>query len=146
MAELPKPVRAYIGLWARAISEARELPRRAAELPVVVASTTARATLRAGQQYADLVTRGDGVLSRLQGTSEEPPAWATFDEDLPVERGRGDQLGGDQLGGDQLGRDQLGGDLSDLDLPGAPRRPGARKMSGPRGRKPSAFDAIDDEP
>jgi hypothetical protein len=132
VAELPKPVRAYIGLWAQAITEARDLPRRAAEFPVLAASTTARATLRLGQRYADLVNLGDDVLSRMQGAPEEPPEWATFDDDdLDPEL-----------------EDRAADDLADeaaLDAEDdAEAASGSKSVRAPRGRAPSAFDRVSD--
>lgn len=146
MAELPKPVRAYIGLWARAVTEARDLPRRVVELPVLAASSTARATLRVGQQYADLVNLGDGVLSKLHGTSEEPPSWATFDDDDTDDDrddgrddGRDDELGGDTDGD---GIDAAAG----VDEPAAARPTSRRRAPRANGRALSAFDLVEDDP
>jgi hypothetical protein len=62
-----------------AAEEARRLPDRAIELPMLAVSTALQASLRAQQHYARLTARGDDVIHRRQVT-DEPPPWATFDE------------------------------------------------------------------
>lgn len=76
---LPGPLRAAVGLVASAADEARHLPDRAIELPMLAVSTALQASLRAQQRYARLAARGDQVLNRRPAT-DEPPAWATFDD------------------------------------------------------------------
>lgn len=100
---LPGPLRAAVGLVASAAQEARHLPDRAIELPMVAVSTALQVSLRAQQRYARLAARGDAVLNRRRPT-DEPPAWATFDEPVPVEelrRAALDQL--TELAGDPVG-------------------------------------------
>jgi hypothetical protein len=80
---LPGPFRAAVGLVAVAADEARHLPDRALELPMLAVSTALQASIRAQQRYARLTARGDQLLSR-QPTTDEPPAWATFDESPPA--------------------------------------------------------------
>ena len=80
MSPLPTSVRASIGLAAVAVSAARELPRKVVELPVIAAGAALQISLRAQQQYAELIAKGDDVLGQLRGIPEEPPSWATFDE------------------------------------------------------------------
>jgi hypothetical protein len=75
---LPGPVRAAIGLAATATDEARRLPERALELPMLAVSSALQMSLRAQQRYARLTARGDEVL-RGEPT-DDPPQWATFDE------------------------------------------------------------------
>ncbi len=132
MPQLPKPVRAYLGLWVTAVDGARELPRRVAELPVVAASSGARATLRLGQRYAELVTRGDGLISRLQGSPEDPPAWATFDEDVAPTAEFPEVPEVPDL-------PEVPEPSNVLDLRESPT------PSAPRGRAPSAFDTVVDD-
>lgn len=79
---LPGPVRAAVGLVAVAADEARHLPDRALELPMLAVSTALQASIRAQQRYARLTARGDQLLNR-QAPTDEPPAWATFDEPPP---------------------------------------------------------------
>jgi hypothetical protein len=67
-----------------AADEARRLPDRAIELPMLAVSTALQASLRAQQNYARLAARGDDVLHRRRVT-DEPPPWATFDEPVGVE-------------------------------------------------------------
>lgn len=83
MAPLPTPVRATIGLVAVAVEQARTLPDRVVELPVLAVSTALQFSLRAQQHYAELAMRGDEVLGRLHEPPEEPPSWATFDDEPP---------------------------------------------------------------
>jgi hypothetical protein len=80
MSPLPTPARASIGLAAITVSAARELPRKLVDLPVIAAGTAIQVSLRAQQRYAELIAKGDEVLSQLHGIPEEPPSWATFDE------------------------------------------------------------------
>ena len=70
---------------AAAISAARELPRKLVELPVIAAGTALQLSLRAQQQYAEFIARGDEILGQLRGIPEEPPPWATFDESPAAE-------------------------------------------------------------
>jgi hypothetical protein len=81
--QLPGPVRAVVGLLANAADEAKHLPDRAIELPMLAVSTALQVSLRAQQRYARLAARGDEVLNR-RAPGEDPPAWATFDDAPPV--------------------------------------------------------------
>src|SRR6266540_4649254 len=81
MAQIPTPLRAALGLMANAIEGARTLPDRAVELPVLAVSTALQFSLRAQQRYTELTLRGDQLLGRLHGPPEEPPSWATFDDE-----------------------------------------------------------------
>ncbi len=87
--QLPGPFRAYVGLLATAADEAKRLPDRAIEFPMLAISTALQMSLRAQQRYARLTARGDEVLNRRHA-SDEPPSWATFDE--PVRSGDADQV------------------------------------------------------
>jgi hypothetical protein len=84
MAPLPTPVRAAIGLAAITVEQARTLPDRVLELPVLVVSTALQFSVRSQQRYAEWALRGDEMLSRLHEPPEEPPSWATFDEEEPA--------------------------------------------------------------
>jgi hypothetical protein len=77
--QFPGPVRAVVGLLANAADEAKHLPDRALELPMLAVSTALQVSMRAQQRYAQLAARGDEVLNRRPPT-EEPPPWARFDE------------------------------------------------------------------
>ena len=81
--QVPGPVRAVVGLLATAADEAKHLPDRAIELPMLAVSTALQMSLRAQQRYARLTARGDDVLHR-RPTTDEPPAWATFDDPVSV--------------------------------------------------------------
>jgi hypothetical protein len=82
--QFPGPVRAMVGLLANAAEEAKHLPDRAIELPMLAVSTALQISLRAQQRYARLAARGDDVLNR-RDPSDEPPAWATFDEPVALD-------------------------------------------------------------
>jgi hypothetical protein len=117
MPQLPTPFRAAVGLVATAVEEARRLPDKAIELPMLAVSTALQMSLRAQQRYASLAARGDDVLNHRE-PSDEPPPWATFDEPVsPVPL--------------TIAKDET-----------KPPRDGVR---APRNGKPSAFDSIGDE-
>jgi hypothetical protein len=117
MPQLPTPLRAAVGLVATALDEARRLPDKAIELPMLAVSTALQMSLRAQQRYASLAARGDDLLNHREPT-DEPPAWATFDEPVsPVPL--------------TIAKDDT-----------KPPRDGVR---APRNGKPSAFDSIGDE-
>ena len=86
MSPLPTPLRAALGLMANAVDAARLLPDRAVELPVLAVSTALQFSLRAQQRYTELTLRGDELLGRLHGPPEEPPSWATFDDEDAARR------------------------------------------------------------
>lgn len=97
---LPGPLRAAVGLVVSAADEAKHLPDRAIELPMLAVSTALQMSLRAQQRYARLTARGDEVLNRRAATDDVPP-WATFDEPVSTEqlrRAAAAQLG-DLFGG-----------------------------------------------
>ncbi|MBV9595151.1 MAG: hypothetical protein JO147_15305 [Actinobacteria bacterium] len=82
MSQLPTPLRAALGLVATVIQDGRGLPEKALELPVLAVSTALQVSLRAQQRYAALTVRGDELLTQLRGGApDEPPAWATFDDE-----------------------------------------------------------------
>ena len=122
MPPLPMPFRAALGIVATAMEEARNLPDRAIELPMLAVSQVLQVSLRAQQRYANLAAKGDELLSRRQ-TSDEPPEWATFDDPVAVQ---------------------------DLHIapevaPDAATKPTRKAVRAPRNGKPSPFDAIGDE-
>jgi hypothetical protein len=81
MTPIPMPLRAAAGLAAVAIDEARRLPNRVVGLPVLAVGAALQVSLKAQQQYAELVARGDQLLGQLRGAEQGTPAWARFDED-----------------------------------------------------------------
>lgn len=85
MPQLPTPLRAAIGLAAAALDEARTLPDKAIELPMLAVSTALQMSLRAQQRYAQLAARGDEIVNHREPT-DEPPPWATFDEPVAMEQ------------------------------------------------------------
>ncbi|MBI1759433.1 MAG: hypothetical protein HYR62_09460 [Actinobacteria bacterium] len=78
--EIPSPLRAAAGLAVTAFDEARRLPDRLAALPVLALSSAMQASMKVQQRYAELVGRGDQLLTGL-ARSEEQSHWARFDED-----------------------------------------------------------------
>jgi hypothetical protein len=95
---LPGPLRAALGLVATAADEARHLPERALELPMLAVSSALQMSLRAQQRYARLTARGDELLRGQP--SDEPPDWATFDE--PVSAGELHDTAFDRMDGHNL--------------------------------------------
>ena len=89
--QLPGPVRAVVGLMASAAEEAKHLPDRAIELPMLAVSSALQMSLRAQQRYARLAARGDDVINR-RPPGEQPPPWATFDEPVSAEEVRAASL------------------------------------------------------
>jgi len=91
MSQLPGPFRAAVGLVATALDNARTLPAKAVEMPVIAVSTALQISLRAQQRYAELALRGDELLARLHEAPDGAPSWATFDETpaQPVRAGNG---------------------------------------------------------
>jgi hypothetical protein len=155
MPSFPGPLRAAVGLVAVAAEEARRFPDRAIELPMLAVSTVLQLSVRAQQQYAQLVARGEDILNgRVAG--DEPPPWATFDDPVAAEaavsetsrvrtaRADGpadldDEVMPDTGPGADLVPD-LGPDLgSDLE-PG----PG-KSLNARRDAAPSRFDSVGDE-
>lgn len=117
MPQLPTPLRAAVGLVATALEEARRLPDRAIELPMLAVSTVLQISLRAQQRYAALAARGDDLLNRREPT-DEPPPWARFDESVVP---------------------------ATLTIAKDETRPPRDGVHSPRRGKPSAFDSIGDE-
>jgi hypothetical protein len=84
MPSVPTPLKVVLGIAATAAEEARKLPEilptAMAGAPMIAVSTAMQASLRVQQHIAALAARGEEVLAQLRGTSDEPPAWATFDD------------------------------------------------------------------
>jgi hypothetical protein len=87
MPDIPTPIKVVIGIAVTAVDEARKLPESlpltVTNLPVLAVSAAMQASLKVQQRLAGFAARGDEVLAQVRGTSDEPPAWATFD-DPPV--------------------------------------------------------------
>jgi hypothetical protein len=109
---VPAPLRAAVGLVATAADEARRLPDRALELPMLAISTALQASVRAQQRYACLTARGEALLNRTHPT-DEPPAWATFDEPVGVDELR---RAAEHAADRSAGHDRTDDDLTDDDL------------------------------
>ena len=102
MPALPTPFRAALGVVATLRDNAKDFPDKAIELPMLAVSTALQLSLRAQQRYAALAAKGDDLLAGRR-TTDEPPAWATFDDDpvIPVNRPvrrRGGQSAFDAIG------------------------------------------------
>jgi hypothetical protein len=163
MTDLPAPVRAAVGLVATAIEAVPSLPEKVVQFPVLAVGRALQMSLRAQQTYTALVVKGEQALSMLRGAPDEPPAWATFDEepattadDLldgnnatasdadPAGAAADDADAGDADAHSAIGAGagEIGVDVA-LTIPAKPGRPTSRK--GER-RKPSAFDLAADAP
>jgi hypothetical protein len=137
MPQLPTPFRAALGLVAAAMDEAKNLPDKAIELPMLAVSTALQMSLRAQQRYAALAVRGDQLLSRRAPT-DEPPEWAVFDAPVSL----------DQLHYQDSEPTSERTDTADpAKAARRPRavRPASKTVRRPRNAKPSPFDAIGDD-
>jgi hypothetical protein len=131
MPQLPTPFRAALGLMATAMDEARNLPDKAIELPMLAVSTALQLSLRAQQRYAHLAARGDQLLNRREPT-DEPPDWAVFDAPVAL----------DQLIAQS--EPSPNGVARKAARTGSASR-ASKTVRRPRTGKPSPFDAIGDE-
>ncbi len=131
--QLPSPVRAYVGLMALAAEEAKRLPDRAIEFPMLAVSTALQMSLRAQQRYVRLTARGDEVLNRRR-TGDEPPPWATFD----------DPLADDPV--PDVGAGPVNGDAGQLldEIFAAEAQARGKTVNAPRHTAPSKFDTVGD--
>jgi len=77
----PFPVRVSVGLIATGVDQLRRLPGDLPSLGVTAAGQAMRLSMRMQQEFAELATRGDEVLSLIGGQPADHPAWATFDEE-----------------------------------------------------------------
>ncbi len=77
--EIPEVIRAAAGLAASVVDEARRLPETLPGLPVRLAGMAMQHAMKAQQQYAGLVARGDELFTGIRGEAE--PGLATFDDD-----------------------------------------------------------------
>jgi hypothetical protein len=139
MPSLPGPIRAAIGVVVTAVEDGRNFPERALELPVLAVSSALQLALQAQQRYAALVVKGDEFIGSLRGAPEEPPAWATFDDDAapasPAAEPDGEPDPGDV---DSLDRVD---DIDDNEAVDSVVKP----IKAPRKKAPSAFDTVDEQ-
>ena len=172
--QFPGPGRAVGGLLASAAEEAKHLPDRAIELPMLAVSTALQASLRAQQRYAALTARGDELLAGVtgRGATDEPPPWATFDDPVSTEELRRTTFAQfrenhsdseakamlDALFGAE-DEQAAATDAPAVEEPAAeppaapatprtrrPRKSTAKRVSRPRNTAPSAFDRVGDDP
>ena len=115
MPSLPSPFRAALGVVATVLDNAKDFPDKAIELPMLAVSTALQLSLRAQQRYAALAAKGDDLLAGRH-TTDEPPPWATFDDEPLLAAGFTDDV-----------------------------EPPKKTVRKPRNGAPSAFDAIGDE-
>ncbi|MBM9468313.1 lipid droplet-associated protein [Nakamurella leprariae] len=78
---LPTPVYVAAGLLATGIDRVRRLPEELPTLPVTVAGSAVRWSMKVQQELAALAGRGEQFLADLTGREEDSPAWARFDDD-----------------------------------------------------------------
>ena len=100
------------------LDEAKTLPDKAIELPMLAISKTLQFSLRAQRGYAALAARGDELLAARQIT-DDAPEWATFDE--PVD------------------------EPADEPTRTSSRPKPAKTVHAPRTGAPSAFDSVADD-
>lgn len=148
MTQLPMPLRAAVGLLAKAADEARHFPDRAVELPMLAVSTVLQASLRVQQRYTMLAARGDEVLNR-RPTTDEPPSWASFDDSpvsaVPDAAAMRAATETDDAATAPLSPSAAGvEDPDDPELPTAERPAPNKKVRRPRNGAPSKFDTVDD--
>jgi hypothetical protein len=147
MSSLPGPVRAAVGLVAVVADEARTLPDRAIELPMLAVSTVLQLSVRAQQRYAQLAARGEDILNG-RVASDEPPPWATFDDPVTVGAAVSETSAGlaapaeDAADADDDGTEGTGqaADLEPDIEPGLGKNVNARRDAAP-----SRFDSVGDE-
>jgi hypothetical protein len=151
--QLPGPVRAFVGLLAATADEAKHLPDRAIELPMLAVSSALQMSLRAQQRYARLAARGDDVINR-RPAGDDPPSWATFDDPIapddlravglndpdPAQRARAaSQLLDELLGG--VGASSAAAELRAAPAPAAPTGQSNSTSKKPAAKKPAAKKA-----
>lgn len=78
---IPLPFRVAAGVVAAGLEQLRRLPEELPGLPVTLAGSAVRASLRVQQTLAELATKGDELLASWTDTAEENPSWARFDDD-----------------------------------------------------------------
>jgi len=152
MSSLPSAVRAAIGLAASIVDEAKTLPDKAIELPMLAVSRALQLSLRAQQHYAEMTARGDEILATRHVTDDAPP-WATFDQPVAEDPVAEDPVDRDPVAEDPVDRDPV------VDAPAEPdeaatmqpiddqRTSRPRKtVRAPRNAAPSRFDAVGDQP
>jgi hypothetical protein len=158
MPQLPTPLRAALGLAAEAAEQARHLPDRAIELPMLAISTALQVSLRAQQRYAMLAARGDDLLNR-RPTTDEPPPWATFDGPVDAAAPAQDQVPpadaaviAKAVAAEAVASSGDAGPAADnaplagvTDLADAPKPYPRKTVRKPRNTKPSRFDTVGDE-
>jgi hypothetical protein len=134
MSSLPSAVRAALGLAASIVDEAKTLPDKAIELPMLAVSRALQLSLRAQQHYAEMTARGDEILATRHVTDEAPP-WATFDQpgDAPAPDDTVTEPDSDEATTPQPIDDQR---------TSRPRK----TVRAPRNAAPSRFDAVGDQP
>jgi hypothetical protein len=143
MPDAPMPLKVVLGLAATAVEEARKLPETLpaviTQAPVLAITTAMSASLRLQQRLASLASRGDEVLSRVRGTSEEPPSWATFD-DPPAEAAGSAELprAAFDLIDYDAGTSESDDPLSDFDPPARPTAKRATPKKAARAQPPAA--------
>src|SRR3954454_18000457 len=85
---VPTPVAAAIGLVPTVIDNAKRVPAKVVQLPILAVSTALTRLAEAQQAYDDLAERGEKFVSHLRGNGTGPgdvQEWLT--EHVPTENG-----------------------------------------------------------
>ncbi|SDJ01012.1 hypothetical protein SAMN05444157_1262 [Frankineae bacterium MT45] len=156
MSQLPRPLRATVGLVFTCVDAVRSSPEKAVEIPMLAVSSALQFSLRAQQRYAEFTVRGDEILGRLRPVPEEPPAWATFDEEVAFETFATDDgneivvveedlvlvADDDQAAPPAAPPASAAAKAAPRKTPTAKKSAAARKVSSPKTGRPSAFDSV----
>lgn len=78
---VPLPFRVAAGVIAAGLDQLRRLPEDLPGIPVALAGSAVRTSLRVQQTITDLATKGDELLSHWVNPPVENPPWARFDDE-----------------------------------------------------------------
>lgn len=87
---VPLPFRVAAGVVAAGLDQLRRLPEELPGLPVALAGSAVRASLRVQQTITELATKGDELLASWVNPPVENPSWARFDDEEPGDGAAGD--------------------------------------------------------
>lgn len=114
---VPLPFRVAAGVVAAGLDQLRRLPEELPGLPVALAGSAVRASLRVQQTITELATKGDELLASWVNPPVENPSWARFDDEEPGDGAASDDRGADEGNADD---DRATGTVPDEARPGNP--------------------------